>query len=126
MRINSHNKSKKVISYEDVFIIDIMSYQDSLEKMFSETQVKDVMTRALITVDQTTTLNQISKMMERLMTKLFVLQQMIHDIFTLQTFLTLRITIALKLLIFFKCTKTWKEKKLRLLVGNLQRKQNRL
>ena len=42
-----------------------MSYQDSLEKMFSETQVKDVMTRALITVDQTTTLNQISKMMEQ-------------------------------------------------------------
>ncbi len=42
-----------------------MTYQDSLEKMFSETQVKDVMTRALITVDQTTTLNQISKMMEQ-------------------------------------------------------------
>ncbi len=42
-----------------------MTYQDSLEKMFSETQVRDVMTRALISVDPTTTLNQISKMMEQ-------------------------------------------------------------
>ncbi len=42
-----------------------MTYQDTLEKMFSETQVRDVMTRALITVDPTTTLNQISKMMEQ-------------------------------------------------------------
>ncbi len=42
-----------------------MTYQDSLEKMFSETQVKDVMTRALVSVDPSTTLNQISKMMEQ-------------------------------------------------------------
>jgi len=42
-----------------------MTYQDSLEKMFSETQVRDVMTRALISVDPSTTLNQISKMMEQ-------------------------------------------------------------
>ena len=42
-----------------------MTYQDTLEKMFSETLVKDVMTRALISVDPITTLNQISKMMEQ-------------------------------------------------------------
>ena len=42
-----------------------MTYQDTLEKMFSETQVKDVMTRALVSVDPSTTLNQISKMMEQ-------------------------------------------------------------
>ncbi len=42
-----------------------MTYQDTLEKMFSETQVRDVMTRALISVDPSTTLNQISKMMEQ-------------------------------------------------------------
>ena len=42
-----------------------MTYQDTLEKMFSETQVRDVMTRALISVDPTTTLYQISKMMEQ-------------------------------------------------------------
>ncbi len=40
-----------------------MTYQDTLKQMFSETLVKDVMTRALITVDPITTLNQISKMM---------------------------------------------------------------
>ncbi len=42
-----------------------MAYQDTLEKMFSETQVRDVMTRALISADPTTTLYQISKMMEQ-------------------------------------------------------------
>ena len=42
-----------------------MTYQDSLEKMFSETQVKDVMTRALISADPATTVYQISKMMEQ-------------------------------------------------------------
>ncbi len=42
-----------------------MTYQDTLEKMFSETQVRDVMTRALISADPTTTLYQISKMMEQ-------------------------------------------------------------
>ena len=42
-----------------------MSYQDTLERMFSETTVKDVMTKALISVDPVTTLYQISKMMEQ-------------------------------------------------------------
>ena len=42
-----------------------MSYQDTLERMFSETMVKDVMTKALISVDPVTTLYQISKMMEQ-------------------------------------------------------------
>ena len=42
-----------------------MTYQNTLEQMFSETLVKDVMTRALISVDPITTLNQISKMMEQ-------------------------------------------------------------
>ena len=42
-----------------------MSYQDTLERMFSETLVKDVMTRALVSVDPSTTLLQISKMMEQ-------------------------------------------------------------
>ena len=42
-----------------------MTYQDTLEQMFSETLVKDVMTRALISVEPKTTLNQISKMMEQ-------------------------------------------------------------
>ena len=42
-----------------------MTYQDTLEKMFSETQVRDLMTRALVSVDPSTTLNQISKMMEQ-------------------------------------------------------------
>ena len=42
-----------------------MTYQDTLEQMFSETLVKDVMTRALISVEPITTLNQISKMMEQ-------------------------------------------------------------
>ena len=42
-----------------------MSYQDTLERMLSETMVKDVMTKALISVDPVTTLYQISKMMEQ-------------------------------------------------------------
>ena len=42
-----------------------MSYQDTLERMLSETMVKDVMTKALISVDPETTLYQISKMMEQ-------------------------------------------------------------
>ena len=42
-----------------------MSYQDTLERMFSETLVKEVMTRALVSVDPSTTLSQISKMMEQ-------------------------------------------------------------
>jgi len=41
-----------------------MAYQDQ-KKMFSETKVQDVMTRALISVDPETTLYQISKMMEQ-------------------------------------------------------------
>jgi len=40
-----------------------MSYQDTLERMFSETRVRDIMTRALVSVDPSTTLFQISKMM---------------------------------------------------------------
>ena len=42
-----------------------MTYQNTLERMFSETTVKDVMTKALISVDPVTTLYQISKMMEQ-------------------------------------------------------------
>lgn len=42
-----------------------MTYQDTLERMFSETKVKDVMTKALVSVDPTTTIYQISKMMEQ-------------------------------------------------------------
>ena len=42
-----------------------MSSQDTLERMFSETLVKEVMTRALVSVDPSTTLSQISKMMEQ-------------------------------------------------------------
>ena len=40
-----------------------MSSQETLERLFTETLVKDVMTKALVSVDPTTTLNQISKMM---------------------------------------------------------------
>ncbi|MGD8707608.1 MAG: CBS domain-containing protein [Nitrosopumilaceae archaeon] len=40
-----------------------MSSQKTLERMFTETLVKDVMTKALVSVDPATTLNQISKMM---------------------------------------------------------------
>jgi len=42
-----------------------MTLQDTLERMFSETLVKDVMTRALISVEASTTIYQISKMMEQ-------------------------------------------------------------
>ena len=42
-----------------------MGYQDTLERMFSETLVKEIMTRALVSVDPSTTLSQISKMMEQ-------------------------------------------------------------
>ena len=42
-----------------------MTYQDTLERMFSETKVKDVMTKALVSVDPATTIYQISKMMEQ-------------------------------------------------------------
>ena len=42
-----------------------MTYQDTLERMFSETMVKYVMTKALISVDPATTLYQISKMLEQ-------------------------------------------------------------
>ena len=42
-----------------------MSYQDTLERMFAETIVKDVMTKALISVEPVTTIYQISKMMEQ-------------------------------------------------------------
>jgi len=41
-----------------------MTYQD-LESMFNKTLVKEVMTKALISVDPTTSLYQISKMMEQ-------------------------------------------------------------
>ena len=40
-----------------------MSSQETLERLFTETLVKDVMTKALVSVDPATTLNQISKMM---------------------------------------------------------------
>ncbi len=46
-------------------ILDIMTYQDTLERLFSETKIKDVMTKALVSVDPATSLNQISKMMEQ-------------------------------------------------------------
>ena len=42
-----------------------MSLQDKLEKMFSETIVKEAMTRAIVSVDPSTKLTQISKMMEQ-------------------------------------------------------------
>ena len=42
-----------------------MSNQNTLERMLSETKVKDVMTKALIAVDPVTSLYQISKMMEQ-------------------------------------------------------------
>jgi len=42
-----------------------MSYQNTLERMFSETLVKEVMTKALVSVDPSTKLSQISKMMEQ-------------------------------------------------------------
>ena len=42
-----------------------MTYQDTLERMLVETLVKDVMTKALVSVDPATTLYQVSKMMEQ-------------------------------------------------------------
>ena len=42
-----------------------MSYQGTLEGLFSETRVKDVMTKAVVSVDPSTTLYQISKMMSQ-------------------------------------------------------------
>jgi signal-transduction protein with cAMP-binding, CBS, and nucleotidyltransferase domain len=42
-----------------------MTYQDTLESLFSETKIKDVMTKALVSVDPATSLYQISKMMEQ-------------------------------------------------------------
>ncbi len=42
-----------------------MTYQDTLERLFSETKIKDVMTKALVSVDPATSLYQISKMMEQ-------------------------------------------------------------
>ena len=42
-----------------------MTYQDTLERMLGNTLVKDVMTKALVSVDPATTLYQISKMMEQ-------------------------------------------------------------
>jgi len=42
-----------------------MTYQGTLERLFSETLVSDVMTKALVSVDPATTLYQISKMMEQ-------------------------------------------------------------
>jgi len=42
-----------------------MTYQNTLERLFSETKIKDVMTKALVSVDPATSLYQISKMMEQ-------------------------------------------------------------
>lgn len=42
-----------------------MAYQNTLERLFSETKIKDVMTKALVSVDPATSLYQISKMMEQ-------------------------------------------------------------
>jgi len=42
-----------------------MTHQDTLESLFSETKIKDVMTKALVSVDPATSLYQISKMMEQ-------------------------------------------------------------
>jgi signal-transduction protein with cAMP-binding, CBS, and nucleotidyltransferase domain len=42
-----------------------MTYQDTLERLFSETKIKDVMTKAMVSVDPATSLYQISKMMEQ-------------------------------------------------------------
>lgn len=42
-----------------------MTYQDSLKKLLSETKIKDVMTKALTSVDPTTSLSQVSKIMEQ-------------------------------------------------------------
>lgn len=42
-----------------------MTLQGTLERMFAETLVRDIMTRALIAVEPSTTIYQISKMMEQ-------------------------------------------------------------
>jgi len=42
-----------------------MTYQNTLVRLFSETKIKDVMTKALVSVDPATSLYQISKMMEQ-------------------------------------------------------------
>ena len=42
-----------------------MTYQDTLERMLGDTLVKDVMTKALVSVDPATTLYKISQMMEQ-------------------------------------------------------------
>jgi signal-transduction protein with cAMP-binding, CBS, and nucleotidyltransferase domain len=42
-----------------------MTFYETIDRMFTETLVRDLMTKALISVDPTTTLNQISKMMEQ-------------------------------------------------------------
>ncbi len=42
-----------------------MTYQDTLKKLLSETQIKDVMTKALTSVDPATSLSQVSKIMEQ-------------------------------------------------------------
>jgi len=42
-----------------------MTYQNTLERLFSETKIKDVMTKALVSVDPQTSLNQISKLMQQ-------------------------------------------------------------
>jgi len=42
-----------------------MTYQNTLERLFSETKIKDVMTKALVSVDPATSLYQISKLMEQ-------------------------------------------------------------
>ena len=42
-----------------------MTYQDSLKKLLSETKIKDVMTKALTSVDPSTSLSQVSKIMEQ-------------------------------------------------------------
>ena len=42
-----------------------MSNQDTLEAVFAKTIVRDVMTKALVSVEPVTTIYQISKMMER-------------------------------------------------------------
>ena len=46
-------------------IIRIIMSQENLEKSLSDTLVKDVMTKALISVDSSTTVFQIAKMMEQ-------------------------------------------------------------
>jgi len=42
-----------------------LTYQDSLKKLLSETKIKDVMTKALTSVDPATSLSQVSKIMEQ-------------------------------------------------------------